>query len=100
MFDLSNCAPGEEMEVQVRAVSISPDGKRLEGEWSRVAIGRTAAQPPSPPTDVYVDCNNVLHWSPPNSQNGAPIIEYIIERILVLPSPTLVFEIFIPINVI
>uniref|UniRef100_A0A8R1XR77 Fibronectin type-III domain-containing protein n=1 Tax=Onchocerca volvulus TaxID=6282 RepID=A0A8R1XR77_ONCVO len=88
MFDLSNCAPGEEMEVQVRAVSVSFDGTRLEGEWSRVAIGRTAAQPPSPPTDVHVDSNNVLHWSPPNSTNGAPIIEYIIERILVSSSPT------------
>ncbi|VDP14211.1 unnamed protein product [Onchocerca flexuosa] len=88
MFDLSNCAPGEEIEVQVRAVSVSFDGTRLEGEWSRVAIGRTAAQPPSPPTDVHVDTNNVLHWSPPNSTNGAPIIEYIIERILVSSSPT------------
>ncbi|CAG9535682.1 unnamed protein product [Cercopithifilaria johnstoni] len=86
MFDLSNCAPGEEMEVQVRAVSISFDGTRLEGEWSRVAVGRTAAQPPSPPTDVHVDTDNVLHWSPPNSTNGAPIMEYIIERILVFSS--------------
>uniref|UniRef100_A0A0R3S1Y8 Fibronectin type III domain protein n=1 Tax=Elaeophora elaphi TaxID=1147741 RepID=A0A0R3S1Y8_9BILA len=75
MFDLSNCAPGEEMEVQVRAVSVSFDGTRLEGEWSRVAVGRTAAQPPSPPTDVHVDTDNVLHWSPPNNTNGAPIIE-------------------------
>ncbi|KAM3727642.1 Fibronectin type III domain-containing protein 3B [Dirofilaria immitis] len=88
MFDLSNCAPGEEMEVQVRAVSVSFDGARLEGEWSRVAVGRTAAQPPSPPTDVHVDADNVLHWSPPNSTNGAPIIEYIIERILVSSSIT------------
>ncbi|EFO22071.2 hypothetical protein LOAG_06415 [Loa loa] len=88
MFDLSNCAPGEEIEVQVRAISISFDGTRLEGEWSRVAVGRTAAQPPSPPTDVYVDTDNVLHWSPPNSTNGASITEYIIERILVLSSST------------
>lgn len=93
MFDLSNCAPGEEMEVQVRAVSVSFDGTRLEGEWSRVAVGKTAAQPPSPPTDVHVDTDNVLHWSPPNSSNGAPIMEYIIERILVLSSSTSVLKI-------
>ncbi|VDN38011.1 unnamed protein product, partial [Gongylonema pulchrum] len=58
----------------------------MEGEWSRVAVGRTAAQPPPPPTDVHVDSNNVLHWSPPNSTNGAPITEYIVERVLIRPS--------------
>uniref|UniRef100_A0A915PDA4 Fibronectin type-III domain-containing protein n=1 Tax=Setaria digitata TaxID=48799 RepID=A0A915PDA4_9BILA len=88
MFDLSNCAPGEEIEVQVRAISVSFDGTRLEGEWSRVAVGRTAVQPPSPPTDVHLGSDNVLYWSPPNSTNGAPITEYIIERILVLSSST------------
>lgn len=86
MFDVANCAPGEEMEVQVRAVSIGCDGTRLEGEWSRVAIGRTAAQPPPPPTDVHVDAHNILHWAPPNNTNGAPITEYIIERILIRSS--------------
>ncbi|VDN21651.1 unnamed protein product [Gongylonema pulchrum] len=86
MFDLANCAPGEELEVQVRAVATNFDGTRLEGEWSRVAVGRTAAQPPPPPTDVHVDSNNVLHWSPPNSTNGAPITEYIVERVLIRPS--------------
>lgn len=88
MFDMTNCTPGEEIEVQVRAVAVCPDGTRLEGEWSRVAVGRTAAQPPPPPTDVHVDSNNVLHWAPPATTNGAPITAYVIERTLVRSAST------------
>lgn len=87
MFDVSNCAPGEEMEVQVRAIAIGTDGTRAEGEWSRVAVGRTAAQPPPPPVDVRVDDESVLHWNPPATTNGAPITEYIIERSLIATPP-------------
>uniref|UniRef100_F1KRI8 Fibronectin type III domain-containing protein 3B n=1 Tax=Ascaris suum TaxID=6253 RepID=F1KRI8_ASCSU len=85
MFDLSNCAPGEEIEVQVRAIAVGTNGERAEGEWSRVAVGRTAPQPPSPPLDVRLDSDNTLHWSPPANINGAPITEYILER-TVIPS--------------
>ncbi|VDM40266.1 unnamed protein product [Toxocara canis] len=83
MFDVSNCAPGEEIEVQVRAIAVGTDGARAEGEWSRVAVGRTAPQPPSPPLDVRLDSGNTLHWNPPANANGSPIIEYILERTLI-----------------
>lgn len=82
-FEIRNCLPGSELEVQVRAVLIKSDSSELEGEWSDSSTLRVAPLPPLPPVDVFLDTNNDLHWMPSATDNGAPITEYLVERVII-----------------
>lgn len=90
MYDITNCVPGEEVEVQVRAVIKSSNGATVGGEWSRTAIGRISLQPPSPPVGVYVDEQFILNWKSPATL-GSPIDKYIVERIRMKSSSSVFF---------
>ncbi|MFH4983623.1 hypothetical protein AB6A40_010332 [Gnathostoma spinigerum] len=81
MFDVKNAIPGEEMEVQVRAIATGEDGTESEGPWSHVAVGQISVKAPPPPSDVVLTNDKVLCWKPPSA---TPLTGYVVERELLL----------------
>ena len=81
-LEVSNLVPGKKYKFRVRAVNKEGDSDELETETSTVAKNPfdEPGKPGRPDVTDWDKDHVDLEWSPPESDGGAPITGYVIEK--------------------